>query len=162
MTGRQANQDGDTHQLEQLIEGYRRAFERFKLASERDDRSTDETFFPLFETLNWAASAEDVLRRRGDDTNDSVLKALKYVRNRVHHQWADAIHVRQYEIQARGPGPLMFAGRTFDWFWKPVDELPPPDRGHERGAEEYGDLLAGKPASDALFVVGAWLTMKGW
>lgn len=52
-----------------------------------------ETFIPLFEALNWAVSFEDLVRKQqGAPRNDDLVLAIRYARNRVHHQWAAALN----------------------------------------------------------------------
>jgi hypothetical protein len=64
-------------------------------------------FFALFETLNWCVSLDDYARewwapdgvalgwawreRAGGVELVGLLNAVRYARNLVHHQWADAL-----------------------------------------------------------------------
>lgn len=145
------------HGIAWLAEGYRRALARFREASERNDRSPIETFVPVFEALNWAASAEEGLRvRLGADTRSAPFRGLRFVRNRVHHQWADAIRVEEYQVES-WVGPIGISGMTFDWFWKPVENLPDAERTDTSGETAYVNDLADKPVRDALNAVEAFL-----
>src|ERR1700735_1891342 len=89
--------------------GYARAYERFEIAEGNNDPVA--AFFALFEAWNWAHAVDDIIARawspRGkvlgyDWRTDpaisgagevlaNIMSGLRYVRNRVHHQWADAL-----------------------------------------------------------------------
>jgi hypothetical protein len=52
----------------------------------------EASFHALFATLNWAASIRDYFDKTGNSAwNDPTVAAIQFVRNRVHHHWADAI-----------------------------------------------------------------------
>jgi hypothetical protein len=88
---------------------------------------------------------------------DDTVQGLRYARNRVHHQWAEALDPRDVPFprvaQAVGRGSRIITPPTvLAWFWKPIDRLPPPpkERPDKRGQAAYKAHLAGKPARDAL------------
>lgn len=83
-----------TATLAWLVNGYRRALERFDATA--DQRDAEERFIPLFEALNWAVAISDYPGSsvRVDDT----IRGLRFARNRVHHQWADAIEARDIRL----------------------------------------------------------------
>jgi hypothetical protein len=113
-------------------------------------------FLPLFETLNWAVAIQDFLRERGEPLDHHPLvSALRFARNRVHHAWAAALEVREYEVTS-SVGPIMVAGSTFDWFWIDAESLPL--GGNRRGEAEYRSLLAGQQARAGLDDLQALLT----
>ena len=148
------------HGIEWFIDGYREALARFRAASERNDRSPEEIFKPLFEALNWAASAEEGLRvRMGEDTSGAPVRGLRFARNRVHHQWVDAIQVKEIPVEASA-GPLTISGLTFDWFWKPVTNLPAADRKDADGEAAYVSHLAERPVRETLFAVEAFFAAR--
>jgi hypothetical protein len=102
-----------TANLSWLYDGFVGACIRFELAE--DARSeAKETFIPIFEALNWAASIELYLAEQlGRPLSDDLVHAIGYARNRVHHQWAAALE----SVQARfGPperqGAPRSSGRT--------------------------------------------------
>ena len=77
------------------------------------------------------------------------------MRNRVQHQWAVALRgVNVPEARILRPGPQIFEPAViYDWFWKPLAELPEPPPGipqDELGARSYDKYLAEQPARVAL------------
>jgi hypothetical protein len=72
---------------------------------------------------------------------------VRYVRNRVQHQWAVALrgdHVPQARILRAGP-QIFEPAVIYDWLWKPLAELPepPPDIAQdELGSKSYAEYLA--------------------
>jgi hypothetical protein len=141
---------------EWLVEGYVRALTRFRASSEQEDKSARDTFLPLFETLNWAVAIQDFLRERGEPLDHHpLLSALRFARNRVHHTWAAALEVREYEV-SKSVGPITVAGTTFDWLWISAEHLPL--GGNRRGEGEYRTLLAEQPARVGLDDLHALLT----
>ena len=54
-------------------------------------------------------------------------------------------------------GPIGISGMTFDWFWKPVENLPDAERTDTSGETAYVNDLADKPVRDALNAVEAFL-----
>jgi hypothetical protein len=141
-----------------LVSGYSGAVDRFRAASERDDRSPKAVFFPLFEALNWFDAADEYLNVAGAPIRERHVRAVRYARRRVHHQWADALRAVEYEIES-GAGPVRISWWTFDWFWKPEENLPPapPKYADPMGARMYRDLLADRPAREALESVERYL-----
>jgi len=139
-----------------FVAGYVEARKRFEQASQHRE-APDEMFAPLFETLSWAASLEEKLRPH----DDPLLRAVSYARNRVHHQWSNAVEARDYPfpqvttaLASSGSRPV---SPTFvwDWFWRDVQELHAPPRryrkGHYRtGKVHYIEILAGKAVRIAL------------
>lgn len=147
-----------------LTGGYAQAHERFEEAQRNTD--PDLAFFALFEALNWAHAVDDLIALTwsprgkvegyawrsdpalgGGKALASVMDGLRYVRNRVHHQWADALVMR--------PGatlPVRLPTALITWAWRPLEELPKPSRGREdrRGQEAYATVLAEHRADDAL------------
>jgi hypothetical protein len=64
-----------------LVDGYRRALARFTETAHQRERK--ERFIPLFETLNWAVAIMD---KESTLREDEIVVALRFARNRVHHQ----------------------------------------------------------------------------
>lgn len=135
--------------------GYRRALARFAAtASERDPK---ERFIPLFESLNWAVVLMDFWRKRGSEIDDDTLHALRFARNRVHHQWADALEARDLPNatitqSVSGRSRIVRPPTRLEWHWKPLNQLPTTSRGFDdvRGREAYEAHLAGTSAHRAL------------
>ena len=141
-----------------LVNAYSGALGRFRVASERDDRSPQAVFVPLFEALAWFDAADEYLKHAKTPIGEPRVRAVRYARRRVHHQWADAVHAVEYEVEA-GAGPLRVCGVTFDWFWKPEQHLPPapPEYSDPKGARLYQELLGTRPAREALDSVEKYL-----
>ncbi len=144
--------------------GYVDAYERFQIGESSGDQ--DVTFRALFEALNWAHAIDDLIALtwsprgevqgyawRGDPALaggprlEGVMNGSRYVRNRVHHQWADAL------IATPGAQlPFTLPRALMTWTWRPLGELPLPSGGREerRGRNAYERELAGHAAADAL------------
>jgi hypothetical protein len=153
----------ETAREEWLIEGYSRALTRFRTATQKrdDPEFRKETFIPLFEALDFAASlierVEPKSASEGKPTEESlsVMQGVRYVRNRLQHQWAVALRGRDVPqpVMVRASGGSRITGPpvVFDWFWKPLGELPSPDTGEDPlGRESYEKHLAEEPARLAL------------
>lgn len=103
----------------------------------------------LFEALNWSVTLDERLRHecdRSDWTADleggGVVRALRYARNCVHHDWVDAIDADL------GPNELVAPHATvlgITW----ANELRS-DRPDRRGAAAYVEALAGRNVGDTL------------
>jgi hypothetical protein len=153
----------ETAREEWLIEGYGRALRRFREAS--GARRPQDMFLALFEALNYATS---LIEKMADSDIAPVMQGVRYVRNRVHHQWAAALVGRDVPaprvivaggaVRSRVIGPPV----VFDWFWKPAAELPLPSlrRPDRKGRAAYEDLLAGRPASAALSEIESALNAR--
>lgn len=140
----------------------------------RDWRDPAATFIPLFETLNWLVAIDDRLRAEGhiwDPRAGSLLAAFRYVRGRVHHQWAEAFELRndielervwlglspQGQQYWEPPGPIT------DWCWRQTSELPTADKPqHERGLDDYAEHLAGEPVRRVIGQVRDGLITPLW
>ena len=70
--------------------GFQQAHDRFNADSQNRD-FPEVMFVPLFEALNWTGALEERIRRETQHT-DTVLMGLRFVRDRVVHQWAEAVH----------------------------------------------------------------------
>lgn len=141
-----------------LLAGYSQAYRRFGAA--RHEQEDMSAYWALFECLNWAVAIDDAVAAwwapegtvLGYDWRDRIAAAeamagVRYARNRVHHQWADAlreVHDRTY--------PKTYPARYFDFVWRERNELPPPpsSKPDERGAEIYDRLLAGESVDATL------------
>lgn len=134
-----------------LIDGLRSSLARLDAAMNTVDANVSVTFLPLFEALNWSVALLDYLRKheRRETPQGRGLRGLNFVRGRVHHQWTDAIDVRQEEVKAFA-GPLMLSGYSVEWFWVPHTQLPPADKGFSDsvGEREYVTVLAGRDVRD--------------
>lgn len=84
-----------------------------------------------------------------------IVQGVRFARNRVHHQWSDALKLDEVGFTFPMTLPLVF----FEWCWRAVDDLPEPEgeRHKDPGGEEiYRQQLEGRPARitlDALTAV---------
>lgn len=138
--------------------GFIDATGRFKEATRR--RDADAASSALSEALDAAVRLEDWIRKYwivdGEPVGWSwremlpmteLMPAIRFVRGRVHHQFADAIAVRERIY------PYKFPLLVPEWTWRPADELPPPDPRHpdrHGGRAGYQALLEGRPVQVAL------------
>jgi hypothetical protein len=146
-----------------LLAGYDRACERFWKAATPQDSS--EAFYPLFEALNWAVALDERVaahwapegeplgwRWRDRFANAALMRAVRFARNTVHHQWGDALVSRelsQVDFDLR-PDAFGFARPTAEslaWVWRPLEDLRPLQRVDRAGGDEYRLCLAERPAA---------------
>jgi hypothetical protein len=138
---------------EWLVEGYSGALDRFRATADERDRP-EKRFIPLFEALNWVAA---IMAFPGAPSlyDDSVVRALRFARNRVHHSFADALEPRDVPfapglvVSARGGSRIVAPPTVLDWFWKSPEELPA-GREDAKGEKAYREHLAGEPVEHAL------------
>lgn len=131
--------------LEWLVERYSRARARFKAAAGDHEAPRVDTFIALFEALNWTVASEEYLRRHGHPGDDRLVRALRFVRNRVHHHWNEALEGRTApvgnSVMVEPCVELRIEGFSHDWYWCTVGELaegrPDPD-----GELAYSQFLA--------------------
>jgi hypothetical protein len=107
----------------------------------------------VFEALTWSVTLDERLRHdtEGQDwtvgiDGGSVIRALRFARNTVHHDWSSALDL------GLPPGEFLAPHSTvFDITW--VDELAPekPDR---KGAAAYAEALAGRNVGETLVAAG--------
>lgn len=134
-----------------LLGGYQAAGRRFTEARLGSDPALN--FQALFEALNWAVALDDHLRQhwapggkpldwawrcRIDDGQH--VSAVRFARNRVHHQWADTLLLCQGGVAAPFEFPLV----THEGKWRPSADLPCGDDNH--GIDDYDRHLADNPA----------------
>ena len=89
----------------------------------------------------------------GADELENLMSGLRYARNRVHHQWADALVSRA--VRGGLTFPVSFPasfGTVVRWVWRDLNELPTaPDVPRDApGREAYGTALAGHKVSEAM------------
>jgi hypothetical protein len=133
--------------------GFQRARDRY-MAEGRLATDPAEALLPIIEALNWATTLDERLAAdkgtppsldwtwRDKHEQGRVMRGVRFVRNRVHHQWATALYLdlRGAELPMPLPAPL------FEWRWR--SRLPP---GHDNhGEDDYRDHLAEHPARRTL------------
>lgn len=145
-----------------MVTGFRQALQRFKASNEGTDPVAAS--LPLFEALSWAVALDERVKkdwapdgiknqpgwdwavRLSSEADAEAVRGVRFIRNRIHHQWADAVRIEE--------GGSRYSPRTFEWVWVRADELPPPDKGFgERGREGYERLLEGRPAEFTLAIL---------
>lgn len=147
-----------------LLSGYEQAVGRFNRASR--SRDAGQVFVPLFEALNWAVALDDQARKHYAPEGQSLgwdwrarvdggdaVRAVRCARNRVHHQWADAL-----TLSDGLSAPLVAPIVAHEWRWKRFGDLPlsdPPKgqsaaRASQEAEFDYERLLADRPARVAL------------
>lgn len=153
--------DGARKKVQDPLRGYEQALDRFRAAA--TGRDPDPAFYALFESLNWAHAIDDLIGEvwrpegkrqgfawRGWMSGGEVVDGVRYVRNRLHHQWADALVLEEGRRYPRRH-PLVY----FTWAWRPVEDLPKPNkkRRDPNGRVAYAELLAGQPADVTLLAL---------
>jgi hypothetical protein len=109
-----------------------------------------DAFVPLFEALNWSTALEGRIAAEWLDRGmarhwyrampeGNTVKAVRFARNRVHHQWAEAITIDDSD---RDLPPM-----AVPWIWRTTLLAGKPDKTGER---LYSDQLAGEPVIVAL------------
>jgi hypothetical protein len=139
-----------------MFVGYERAFARFMDAAAGDDST--EAFIPLFEALNWAVALDERTKTswapdgeilgwawRARIPQAELMAGVRFARNRIHHQWADALRLDRTGFQF----PIAFPLRAAEWVWREVNGLPP-GRQDVAGEAVYRDGLQGRAARAAL------------
>ena len=141
-----------------LQETYSQAYLRLP-STNLDAQAAEDVWSALFEALNWL-DALQLCPEAAAHMAPDLQHALRFVRGRVHHQFADAIEFRTDVLVQLGPtsarvgprGPLAIA----DWCWRDAADL----RGGKRasnartqsrsGETAYKNALAGRQARAAL------------
>lgn len=135
-----------------LVSGYTSAYDRFLAASQHPDRPED-LYVALFETLNWAGALEEKLRPH----KNQLLLAIRFVRNRVLHDWADAVEGRNVpnaQVARQTGAGVMVSGSipppvVWEWFWRNRQHIPS-SRVQPHGGPAYDMHLSEKPVREAL------------
>ncbi len=143
-----------------LLGGFEDARERFDVA--RTTGRREPGFRALFETLSWVVSLDELIAVRlgdgwwGQTSGGRVVRAVRFARNRVHHQWAEAVSFDVIGVihadTVFSADTLIAASGDTAWRWRPVSTLPPPDPDYPdpKGERFYDELLAGEPSQNAL------------
>jgi hypothetical protein len=149
----------DVVNLDTQVRGYWAAVDRFKKAAAGQD--AEAAYLSLFEALSWAASIDlrigDLWVPDGERPRENwpsrapgaeAVVGLRFARNTVHHDWADALRLdtdgRRY--------PRRYPLRYFEWVWRDIDDLPAEHR--KKGRDVYCALLASQPAEFTLHILG--------
>lgn len=113
-----------------------------------DDISLTGIFIPLFEALNWAVSLDDRLASEwpdppGRDWHKKVscggrVRGLRYARNSVHHDWAQAIDLPQKYRHLPARRSIK------SWRWTSALPLKSPGFQDPDGERAYREKLVGE------------------
>lgn len=150
------------------VEGLRQAVGRLShAASNREDAVA--LFYPLFEALSWV----DALNQRVGEywrpdgekkplerkwrekvPHGQTVAGLDWVRNVVHHDWADALRLdptghATYPSPTTYPSPNLYPSPEWAWVWRDLDQLPT-KRGKDERESAYETSLAGQPAAETM------------
>lgn len=146
------------------MEGFARALDRLKAEIVKGEPDPKDLFIALFETLDWLVSAKVEDQLTG--VVQEKAKGIRYARNRVNHQWADALKLQDMPFPTvltnlAGGSRVIHPPVVKMWCWKPIAQLPPPDPRFPGTDIEpfYQQHLEGKLALEALdAIVGAMPT----
>jgi hypothetical protein len=146
--------DGFRARVELLFEGFEFARHRLHDAAQRE--LAREAFFALFEALNWAVAIDSFVAEcwrpegqrlgmawRQRIPGAELLGGVRYARNRVHHQWADALR------EDRDGSPSVLPFTMTGLVWRDLTELPIPTK---PGAESSGRSAYQR------YLEGSWVT----
>ena len=135
-----------------MFEGFSAAVERFQQASTIAGGSA--TYAPVFESLNWAVALDDRVRQhwapegavlgwgwRDRVPGGEVVAGVRFARNRIHHQWSDALRLDAGGAQFPIRFPMTFA----EWVWRDASQLPE-GRPDPDGEARYREQLVGRAA----------------
>jgi hypothetical protein len=161
--------------IAELLEGFEFARQRFNAAAQSENAR--EGSLALFDVLNWAVVVDNFvadhwcpegrplgLRWRGRVPGAELVPGVRYARNRLQHQYADAL--REDRDETPSVLPFTMTGLV----WRDVDELPaPPQPGAEAdGRRAYRQSLEGEwishtlaDLSDVFSTVGSFLGVDG-
>jgi hypothetical protein len=127
-----------------LVDGFIAAVERARVADDENEETARGISIAVAEALMWLDALRQTTRDvgRGRDTafdlaSDPLVRALVFVRGRIHHHWA--------------PVAARYDGRT--WAWLSADNLPlPPEPRYADpdGERLYRELLEHQPVLEAL------------
>jgi hypothetical protein len=128
------------------VNGLVQAFVRFE--ERAMGRDAEDAYHALFECLAWAASIDE---RLGYPKESPELRGLRFARHRVHHQWADALVLKE-GVRF----PIRFPMVFFEYEWRPLEELP---AGRPGDPDEvlYRMHLAAQPARATLGMAVGYL-----
>lgn len=158
--------------LRAQLRAFHASVDRFEIATSRRDAGA--AYASVAEALNHAVSIDDRIARiwqpGGIQLPDrfwfervpgaAVAPGVRWVRDLVHHQWADAL-----ELDLRSHG--RFPPQDREWVWLERARLPGRPRTHSRKARRsgerdlvaagyaaYGTYMSGRPADFTLHILG--------
>lgn len=156
----------DRLEPEVLLYGFMRSIGRFtrsglsgaNLAESEDDDLDRQVLIiewsnAVFDALNWSVTLDERIRHESNGLDwtagiegGSVIRALRYARNSMHHDWSAALDIGLAPSEFLAPHTTVFG---ITW----VDELTV-ERPDRRGAVAYADTLAGRNVGETLLSAG--------
>lgn len=132
--------------IDPLLAGFDAACDRFHAVIHSQDSKV--MYQPLFEALNWIVALDDRLQVEWTKAGEPLpepwsqwfhrgenILGIRFARNRIHHQWANAIGAVSSGRDLLPPG-------EFEWRWFPSNLLP--TGRSDTYKEEYDGYLAGE------------------
>jgi hypothetical protein len=167
--------------FEAMFVGYTEALDRLEEAAL--GRNPAATYVPLFEALNWAHALDERIAAhwvpdgpgkpvrwgwRERIPNAEIMAGVRYARNSVHHDWSDAVVLRDGGVSFPLTFPLSFSSglsgssRGWEWVWRDAEELPRPGKEPHADSERiYREQMRGRSVKATLDVLGGvFLTLQ--
>ena len=143
--------------VRRLLAGFRASVDRFDSAA--GEQSLEGTFLAIFEALNWATSLDERIGKhwapdgtclgfawRDRVRGAEVLGGVRYARNSMQHDWADAIWFQESGFGIPMPFPIEFGS----WLWRSPSDLPEKGKPDPKGHAVYEAELSGNPVRGTL------------
>ena len=128
------------------------------LSSIRLDNNTEQALKSVGQSMFWACNLMEFYEKysseykkiRDSDQAIDVVKGIKYARHRVTHQFIQLLYATEGMAF-----PIMFPASFFEIRWKPLNQLPPPDKGHEHKSEgeAYKKKLEDQPVRLTFYIL---------
>jgi hypothetical protein len=162
--------------FEAMFVGYTESLNRLEAASAFRDPVA--TYVPLFEALNWAQALDERVRAhwvpngkpagfswRNRILHGDLMGGVSFVRNSVHHDWSEAVVLRDHGVSFPLTFPMSFTsgtGKPWQWYWRDADELPVPSKKQFADNElVYRTQMQGREVKHVLDVLGGvFFTLK--
>jgi hypothetical protein len=154
--------------VDMMLVGYAHSLGRLQDALKQRDATGG--FRAAFEALNWAVAIDERIaktwaprgkplrwRWRGEVQAAEVMAGVRFVRNRVHHDWADAFWFNE---EGGLTFPMTFPVTFSTWRWRALSELPIGKK-DDHGQDVYEQHLARQPVERTLFQIGVAFEQVG-
>ncbi|MFJ4673009.1 hypothetical protein [Kitasatospora purpeofusca] len=126
------------------------------------DRSPHECFVPAMEALYWAMTLDEQLSKLDPKYRDSeepgrrLMHGMRYARNQATHALPLLLERSEEGLTFPLSFPLEFVRMT----WKPVEDLPVPERPSARQERCYRELLEGETVRKTLDRTADWFSWQ--
>lgn len=122
----------------------------------RLDNNSDVALKSVGHTILWACALDEFYKKSYPDNYDDVcaqdekfgiVAGIRYARNRAVHQFTQLLYIADGAML-----PALLPMPFFEINWRPVSDLPKPDKGHEHKKLEgfYTKHLENKPVRYAI------------